>query len=151
MEIDTRIGKANQVLRESYRSMVSKMGLSNTSKLSVFKSVFVPIFTCGHKSCVMIERSQVQAAVMGFLLRVHDVTLRNKVRICQVHKALNAPWKKWQGRSCWQKAAQCDQGLDCVTTSPTWLGPVMVKIFDIDVDRGVFGVLLRLLSPRPSP
>ena len=42
--------------------------LSNTSKLSVFESVFVLILTYGHESCVMTERvlSQVQAAQMGF-------------------------------------------------------------------------------------
>jgi len=40
-EIDTRIGKANAVLRRQ---------LSKTAKLSDFKSVFVPILTCGHES-----------------------------------------------------------------------------------------------------
>jgi len=42
-EIDTRIGNANAVLRELYRSVITKRELSNTTKLSVFKSVFVPI------------------------------------------------------------------------------------------------------------
>jgi len=41
----TRAGKANAVLHEFYRSVVTKRELSNTVKLSVFKSVFVPIFT----------------------------------------------------------------------------------------------------------
>ena len=49
-EIDTRIGKANAVLRELYRSVVAKRELSNTAKLSVLKSVFVSILTCGHES-----------------------------------------------------------------------------------------------------
>ena len=49
-EIDTRIGKANAVLREVYCSVVTKRELSKTAKLSVFKSVFVPIRTCGHES-----------------------------------------------------------------------------------------------------
>jgi len=49
-EIDTRIGKANSVLRELYCSLVTKRELSKTAKLSVFKSVFVPILTCGHES-----------------------------------------------------------------------------------------------------
>ena len=48
-EIDTRIGKANSVLRELYCSMVKKQELSKNAKLSVFKSVFVPILTCGHE------------------------------------------------------------------------------------------------------
>jgi len=33
--------------------------------------------------------SQVQAAEMGFLRRVHVVTLRDKVRSSEIHKALN--------------------------------------------------------------
>jgi len=54
-------------------------------ELSVFKSVFVPILTCGHESWVTTERIlfQVQVAEMGFLRRVHGVTLRDKVRSCQ--------------------------------------------------------------------
>jgi len=40
--IDTRIGKANSVLRESYCSVTTKRELSKNAKLSVFKWVFVP-------------------------------------------------------------------------------------------------------------
>ena len=46
--IDTRICKVNAVLRELYCSVVTKRELSKNAKLSVFKSVFVPILTCGH-------------------------------------------------------------------------------------------------------
>ena len=41
-EIDTRIGKANAVLREFYCSVVAKRELSKTAMLSVFKSVSGP-------------------------------------------------------------------------------------------------------------
>ena len=43
--------------------------LSNTAKLSVFKSVFVPILSHGHESWVMTKRVlfQVQVADTGFL------------------------------------------------------------------------------------
>ena len=66
-EIDTPFGKANAVLRELYRSVVTKWELSNTAKLSVFKLVFVPILTYGHESWVMTERIlfQVQAEVFA--------------------------------------------------------------------------------------
>jgi len=39
----------------------------------------------------MTERilSQVKAAVMGFLRRVHGMTLRDKVRCCEICRALN--------------------------------------------------------------
>jgi len=45
-----------------------------TSKLSISKSVFVPICTYSNESFVVTERmiSQVQAAKMGFLRRVHS-------------------------------------------------------------------------------
>jgi len=49
-EIDTRIGKANAVLREFYCSVVTKREVSKYAKLSVFKSVIVPTLTCGHES-----------------------------------------------------------------------------------------------------
>jgi len=83
-EIDTRISEANAVLRELYRSVVTKRELSNTAKVSVFKSVFVPILTYGHECWVMTETilSQVQTAGMGFLRRVHGVTLHGKVHSC---------------------------------------------------------------------
>ena len=70
-DVGTRIGKARALLHELYRSAVTKRELSNTPKLSVFKSVFVPILTYGHESWVMTERiqSQVQSAEMGFLRR----------------------------------------------------------------------------------
>ena len=45
----------------------------------------------GQTIWVMTERalSQVQAAEMGFLRRVHGVTLRDKVRSCEIRKSLN--------------------------------------------------------------
>ena len=48
--IDTLTGKANAVLRDLYCSVVTKRELSKNAKLSIFKSVFVPILTCGHDS-----------------------------------------------------------------------------------------------------
>jgi len=54
-----------------------------------FKSVFVPILTCGQESWVMTERvlSQVQTADMRFLRRVHGAALHDKVRSCEIRKA----------------------------------------------------------------
>ena len=67
--IDIRIGKANAFLREHYCSVVTKWELSETTKLSVFKSVFVPILTFGHESLVKTERilSKQQTAEIGYL------------------------------------------------------------------------------------
>jgi len=56
-EINARICKANAVLRELYRAVVTKRKLSNIEKLSAFKSVFVPILTyLEHESWVITEK-----------------------------------------------------------------------------------------------
>jgi len=44
-EKGTQIGKTNVVLHELHRSVVTKRELSSAAKLSVFKLVFVAIFT----------------------------------------------------------------------------------------------------------
>jgi len=49
-EIDTRIGKANAVMRELYCSVVAKRELSKTAMLSVFSYCLFPFLTCGHDS-----------------------------------------------------------------------------------------------------
>jgi len=79
-EVNTGIGKANAVLRELYRSLVTKRELSNTAKLSVFISVFVRILVYDHESWVMTKRvlSQAQATEMRFAKSSwHDNQWRN--------------------------------------------------------------------------
>ena len=77
--------------KEFRHPVVTKRELSNTGKLLVFKSVFVPILTTGHESWVMTGRilSQVQATEMGFLRIVNDVTLRDKVCSWEIYEAPN--------------------------------------------------------------
>jgi len=68
----------------NFISVATKREISNTVKLSVFKSIFVPILTYGHKSWVTPERilTQVQAPKFGFLRRVHGETKwRTEVRL----------------------------------------------------------------------
>ena len=48
-KLDTRIGKASAVIRQLCQSVVLKRKLCTKAKLSVFKSVFVPILTYGHE------------------------------------------------------------------------------------------------------
>ena len=90
-ELDTRIGKTSAVMRALHYSVVMKQELSKKTKLSIFKAVFVPIFTYGHESWAMTERmrSQVQAFEMRFLRRIEGVTLFNKVRSSEIRKSLN--------------------------------------------------------------
>ena len=87
----TRIGKASAVMRALHYSVVMKRELLKKAKLSVFKTVFVPILTYGHKSWVMIEKvqSQVHVSKMRFLQTIEGVTLFDKVRISEIRKSLN--------------------------------------------------------------
>ena len=55
-ELDTRIGKASAVMRALHYSVVMRRELSKMAKLSILKTVFVPIFTYDHESWVMTER-----------------------------------------------------------------------------------------------
>ena len=68
-ELDTRIGKASAVIRALHYSVVMKQELSKKAKLSIFRTVFVPILTYGHESWVMTKRvrSKVLASEMRFL------------------------------------------------------------------------------------
>ena len=81
-ELDTQTDKAGAVMRALHYSAVMKRELPGKSKLSIFKTGFVPILIHGHESWVMTEkmRSQVQASEMRFLRRIEGVTLFNKVR-----------------------------------------------------------------------
>ena len=59
-ELDTRIGKASAVMRALHYSVVMKRELSKKTKLSIFKTVFVPMLTYGHESRVITERVRLQ-------------------------------------------------------------------------------------------
>ena len=48
-ELVTRIDKASAVMRQFYRSVVLKRDLCTRTKFSVFRSVFVPVFTYSHE------------------------------------------------------------------------------------------------------
>ena len=49
-ELDIRIGKASAAMRALHYSVVMKRELSKKAKLSIFKTVFVPIFSYGYES-----------------------------------------------------------------------------------------------------
>uniref|UniRef100_A0A8C6LH54 DUF4371 domain-containing protein n=1 Tax=Nothobranchius furzeri TaxID=105023 RepID=A0A8C6LH54_NOTFU len=68
-EIDRRIGSASAVMRMQSLSVVVKRELSQKARLSIYRSIYVPILTYGHELWVMTERMrlQIQAAEMSFL------------------------------------------------------------------------------------
>ncbi|VDO94369.1 unnamed protein product [Soboliphyme baturini] len=90
VEIDGRIGVASGVLRKLARSIVTKAELSLKTKLSMFKSIFIPILIYAHESRTMTEklRTRVQAAEMGFLRRVAGLTRLDMVRESDIQKSL---------------------------------------------------------------
>ena len=90
-ELDTRVGKASAVMRALLYSVVMKRELSKKTKLSIFKTVFVPILTYGHESWILTERvrSQVQASEMSLLRKIEGVSLFNTVRSSGNRKSLN--------------------------------------------------------------
>ena len=49
-ELDARIGKASAVMRALHYSVVIKQKVSKKAKLLIFRTVFIPILTCGHES-----------------------------------------------------------------------------------------------------
>uniref|UniRef100_A0A669EEJ8 Reverse transcriptase domain-containing protein n=1 Tax=Oreochromis niloticus TaxID=8128 RepID=A0A669EEJ8_ORENI len=59
-EIDRRIGAAAAVIRTLHRSVVVKRELSVKAKLSMYRSIYVPTHTFGHKLWVVTERTRSQ-------------------------------------------------------------------------------------------
>ena len=90
-ELDIRIGKASAVMRLLHRSEVLKRQLCSWAKLSIFRSVYVPILTYDHECWIMNEKmkSRVPAAETGFLRRISGLTLLNKVKSADTRESLN--------------------------------------------------------------
>jgi len=136
----------------SFIALWSWNGIFQTLQAVSFKSVFVPILTYGYESWVMTEiiLSQVKAAEMRFLRRLCVVTLRDKLRSCEMRRALNVEpllriqrsqllWFGHVSRITHERLArqvllakpresgpEVVQGPSGVTTSLTFLGPVLV-------------------------
>ncbi|TWW62684.1 Receptor-type tyrosine-protein phosphatase T [Takifugu flavidus] len=89
-EVNRRIGAASAVMRSLHQSVVVKRELSQKTKLSIYRSIFVPTLTYGHELWVMTERtrSRVQAAEMSFLRRVAGLSLRDRVRSSAIREEL---------------------------------------------------------------
>ena len=90
-KLDKCFEKASTVMRQLYQSVVLKRELYTKAKLSVFRSVFVPILTYGHECWVMTERgrSPVQVAEMGVFQKVRGLFLIEKVKSTDICQSLN--------------------------------------------------------------
>ena len=73
-------------MRALHYLVFMKRELSKEAKLSIFKRVFVPVFSYGHESWIKTEivQSQVQASEMRFSRRIEEVTLFNKMRSSEI-------------------------------------------------------------------
>ena len=89
--VELNDGWKSAVMRQLHRSVVLKRELCTKAKLSIFRSVYVPILTYGHECWIMNEkvRSRVQAAEMGFLRRISGLTLLDKVKSADIREFLN--------------------------------------------------------------
>ena len=78
-KLDVGSGKASVVMRSLHHSVVLKWEISRKAKLSVFKSIFIPILTC-LESWVMAERvrSKMHATEMYLLVKTKKVTMFTK-------------------------------------------------------------------------
>jgi len=89
-EMNTRICKANTVLCELYRSVVTKRELSNIAKLSAFKPVFVNLYVW---SCILDNNRKI--AISGtsskdrIFAKSSRVTLSDEVGSFEIRKTLN--------------------------------------------------------------
>ena len=90
-ELDIRIGKANAAMRQLHRYVILKGELCTRAKLSIFRSVYVPILTYGHECWIINEkvRSRVQAAEMGILRKISGLTLLDKLKSADIRESLN--------------------------------------------------------------
>ena len=65
--MECEMGRRIGVAKSLYRTVVTKIELSQKAKLSVYRAISVPTLTYGHEGWVMTERtrSRIQAAEMG--------------------------------------------------------------------------------------
>ena len=78
-------------MRQLHRSVVPKRELCSKAKLSIFRSVDVPILTYGYECWIMNEkvRSRVQIAEMRFLRRISGLISLDKVKSADIRESLN--------------------------------------------------------------
>ena len=75
-ELDTQIDKASAVMRALHYSVVVKREFSKKAKLSIFRTVFVAILTCGHQSFVNDRKSVITNAKRpkwGFYIELKEL------------------------------------------------------------------------------
>ncbi|TWW64917.1 hypothetical protein D4764_22G0005640 [Takifugu flavidus] len=159
-EIDRRIGAASAVMWALNRSLVVKKELSRKAKLSIYRSIYVPVLTYGHQRWVMTERTRswIQAAEMSFLRRVARLSLRDRSQMMWLGHLARMP----SGRLPLEVFRTCPTGRRPRGLPRTrwrnyisrlaWelLGVPPEELMEVAGERAVWASLLKLLPPRPG-
>ena len=90
-QLDVCSRNASAVMQALHHSVVSKLEQSRKSKLSMVKTIFVPILTYSHESWVIAEklRSQMQASKIKFLQKINGITTFNLLRNSLIRYSLD--------------------------------------------------------------
>ncbi|TWW71137.1 hypothetical protein D4764_17G0006200 [Takifugu flavidus] len=150
------------------RSVVVKKELSRKAKLSIYRSIYVPVLTYGHQCWVMTERtrSRIQAAEISFLCRVAGLSLR--VRSSDIREGLGV--EPLLGHLARMPSGRLP--LEVFRTCPTgrrprgqprtrwrnyisrlaWerLGVPPEELMEVAGEKAVWASLLKLLPPQPG-
>ncbi|TWW62742.1 hypothetical protein D4764_04G0013890 [Takifugu flavidus] len=173
-EINRRIGAASAVMQALNRSVVVKKELSRKARLSIYRSIYVPILTCGHQCWVITERtrSRIQAAEMSFLRRVAGLSLRDRVRSSDIREELaveplllhiERSQLGWLGHLARMPSGRLPLEVFRPRGRPrtrwrdyisrlAWerLGVPPEELMEVAGERAVWASLLNLLPPRPG-
>lgn len=89
-EIRERIGAAGRFFHATRNTFIGKKEVSTQAKVSVYKTVFLPILTYSSESWTLTTRlkSQIQAMEMRYLRKVIGKTRRDRVRNATVRRDL---------------------------------------------------------------
>uniref|UniRef100_A0A8C6KH39 Reverse transcriptase domain-containing protein n=1 Tax=Nothobranchius furzeri TaxID=105023 RepID=A0A8C6KH39_NOTFU len=179
-EIDRRIGSASAVMRTMSRSVMVTRELSQKARLSIYRSICVPIITYGHELWVTRMRSRIQAAKMSFLRRVARLSLRDRVRSLDIREGLGVEplllriersHLRWfghlvrmpPGRLPGEVFRACPAGRGPPGRPRTrWrgyisnlvqerLGVLPEELVEVAGERTVWSSLVGMLLPRPGP
>ena len=81
IEINKRIGNALKMFYAMNKTFIQKKEVSEHTKTTVFKSIYIPILTYGCETWILTQKmkSKIQATEMKFLRRIKKVTKLDKI------------------------------------------------------------------------
>lgn len=100
-EINERLSSAAKIYHALSKTFLAKREIANTTKTTVYKTIFRPILTFGGETWNLTNniKSRVQAMEMKFLRRILGITRRNRVRNERNWK-WNQSYRGWRINNC---------------------------------------------------